>query len=57
MRHPIAAAALLASLAFVPRPASADDMNVSVRTGHEVRTCDDLEVRSTTGRRSRPWTA
>jgi hypothetical protein len=44
MRYPIAAAALLESLALVQRPASADDMNVSVRTGHEVRTCEDLEV-------------
>jgi hypothetical protein len=44
MRYPIAAAALLASLALVPQPASAHDMKVSVRTGHEVRTCEDLEV-------------
>jgi hypothetical protein len=44
MRYPIAAAGLLASLALVPRPAAAHDMNVSVRAGHEVRTCDDLEV-------------
>jgi hypothetical protein len=44
MRYPIAAAALLASLAFVQRPASADDTNVSVRTVHDVRTCADLEV-------------
>lgn len=44
MRYPIAAAAVLASLVLVPRPAAADDMNVSVRRGQEVRTCDDLEV-------------
>ena len=44
MRYPIAAAALLASLAFVPSPAFAHDMQVSVRSGHEVRTCADLEV-------------
>jgi hypothetical protein len=44
MRHPIAAAALLASVALVHRPASAEDMNVSVRSSHEVRTCEDLEV-------------
>ena len=44
MRYPIAAAALLASLALVPRAALAHDMKVSVRAGHEVRTCDDLEV-------------
>jgi hypothetical protein len=44
MRYPTAAAALLASLTLAPRPASADDMNVSVRNGHEVRTCEDLEV-------------
>jgi hypothetical protein len=45
MRYPIAAAAL-ATLAFVPRPAAAEDMSVSVRTnGAEVRTCEDLEVR------------
>jgi hypothetical protein len=44
MRYPIAAAALLTSLAFVQRPASAHDMQVSVRSGHEVRTCEDLEV-------------
>jgi hypothetical protein len=44
MRYPIAAAALLASVALVQRPAAADDMNVSVRSDHEVRTCDDLEV-------------
>ena len=45
MRYPIAAAALLASLAFVQRSASADDTSVSVRSGHEVRTCEDLEVK------------
>jgi hypothetical protein len=39
-----AAAAMLASLALVQRPASADNINVSVRTGHEVRTCEDIEV-------------
>src|SRR5215203_5724839 len=44
MRYPIAAAALLASVAAIQRPASAEDMNVSVRSGHEVRTCEDLEV-------------
>ena len=44
MRYPIAAAALLASVALVPRPAAAHDMKVSVRSGHEVRTCADLEV-------------
>lgn len=43
MHYPIAAA-LLASLPLVQRPASAHDMKVSVRTGHEVRTCADLEV-------------
>ena len=43
MRYPIAAA-LLASLALVPRPASAQDTNVSVRSDREVRTCADLEV-------------
>jgi hypothetical protein len=44
MRYPIVATALLASLAFVQLPASAHDMNVSVRSGREVRTCADLEV-------------
>jgi hypothetical protein len=44
MRYPIAAAAVLASLALAQRPAAAHDMNVSVRTGHEVRTCEDLDV-------------
>src|SRR5690349_5685093 len=44
MRHPIAAAALLVSLPFAPRPAAADGMNVSVRSGETVRTCDDLDV-------------
>jgi hypothetical protein len=44
MRYPIVAAALFSSLALVQRPASAHDMNVSVRSGHEARTCDDLEV-------------
>jgi hypothetical protein len=44
MRYPIAAAALFASLALVQRPAFADDMRVSVRPGHDVRTCEDLEV-------------
>jgi hypothetical protein len=46
MRHSCAAAALLASLAVVPLPASADDINMSVRTrnGAEVRNCDDLEI-------------
>jgi hypothetical protein len=44
MRYPIAAAALLLSLPLVQRAAFADNMNVSVRPGHEVRTCDDLEV-------------
>jgi hypothetical protein len=44
MRYPIAAAAVLASLALAQRPAAAHDMKVSVRSGHEVRTCDDLEV-------------
>ena len=45
MRYPIAAAALLASLPLAPKPALADDMSVSVRSGREVRTCDDLEVK------------
>lgn len=45
MRYPITAAVLLTSLAFVSRAASADGLQVSVRTGHEVRTCDDLEFR------------
>jgi hypothetical protein len=44
MRYPIAAATVLASLALVERPASAHDLNVSVRSGHEVRTCEDLDV-------------
>jgi hypothetical protein len=44
MRYPIAAAALLLSLPFVPRPAAADGRNVSVRSDRDVRTCDDLEV-------------
>jgi hypothetical protein len=44
MRYPIAAAALLASLALAERPASAQEMNVSVRSDHEVRTCADLQV-------------
>jgi len=44
MRYPIAAAGLLATLALGLRPAAADDLNVSVRNDHEVRTCDDLEV-------------
>jgi hypothetical protein len=44
MPYPIATAALLASLTLVPRSASAQDMRVSVRDGHEVRTCADLEV-------------
>jgi hypothetical protein len=44
MRYPIAAAAALASLAFVPRPAPAQNLNVSVRSSHEVRTCADFDV-------------
>jgi hypothetical protein len=44
MRHSIAAATLLASLTLVPVPASANDMHVSVRSGREARTCEDLEV-------------
>lgn len=44
MRYPIVAAASLASLAFVQPPAFAHDMQVSVRTGHEVRACSDLAV-------------
>ena len=44
MRYPIAAAALLVSLALAQLPAFAHDMRVSVRSGHEVRTCEDLEV-------------
>jgi hypothetical protein len=44
MRYPIAAAALLAPLAFAVRSASAEGMQVNVRNGQEVRTCDDLEV-------------
>src|SRR4051812_27790637 len=45
MRYPIAAAALLASLPLVSPPAEAQNMNVSVRPGHEARTCEDLEFR------------
>ena len=45
MRYPIAAAALLAPLSLGHAPALADDMNVSVRSGHEVRTCEDLDVK------------
>ena len=45
MRYPIAVAALLASLPLVSRPADAQNMNVSVRPGHEARTCEDLEFR------------
>ena len=44
MRQSIAAAALLASLPLGLRPALAQNLNVSVRSGHDVRTCDDLEV-------------
>lgn len=44
MRHSIAAAALLASLPLGLRPALAQSLNVSVRSGHDVRTCDDLEI-------------
>jgi hypothetical protein len=44
MRYPIASVAVLSSLAVIPPPAAADDMNVSVRSSREVRTCDDLEV-------------
>src|SRR5215216_2291646 len=44
MRYPIAAAAVLASVALLERPVSAQEMNVSVRSDHEVRTCDDLEI-------------
>jgi hypothetical protein len=44
MRYPIAAAVLLASLPLAPRSAAADGLNVSVRTGDDVRTCDDIEV-------------
>src|SRR5919112_344726 len=44
MRSPIAALALLVPLVLVHRPAAADGMQVSVRPGHEVRTCEDLEV-------------
>lgn len=44
MRYPIVAAALLASLALAQRSALAQNTNVSVRPGHDVRTCDDLEV-------------
>ena len=44
MRYPIAAAVLLASLPLGLRSAAADGLNVSVRTGHDVRTCDDIEV-------------
>ncbi|MEO5821742.1 MAG: hypothetical protein ABIT71_14665 [Vicinamibacteraceae bacterium] len=44
MRYPIAAAGLLASLSLGQAPAFADNMNVSVRNGHDVRTCEDLEV-------------
>jgi hypothetical protein len=44
MRYPTAAAALLASVALVPRSAPARDMQVSVRPGQEVRTCADLDV-------------
>jgi hypothetical protein len=42
MRFPIVAAALLASVVLVQRSASAEGVNV--RTGQDVRTCDDLEV-------------
>jgi hypothetical protein len=45
MRYPFAAAALLAPLALVPALASASNMNVSVRSGHDVKSCEDLEVR------------
>jgi hypothetical protein len=45
MRYPFAAAALLAPLALVPGPASAANLNVSVRSGQDVKTCADLEVR------------
>ena len=44
MRYPIAAAAVLASLSLGQAPALADDMSVSVKAGHEVRTCADLDV-------------
>lgn len=44
MRHPIAAAAVLVPLALVPLNADARNMNVSVRSGHDVRTCADLDV-------------
>jgi hypothetical protein len=44
MRCFTAPAALLVSLAFVPSAALAHDLSVQVRPGHEVRTCDDLEV-------------
>ena len=44
MRYPIAAAGLLASLSLGHAPVFAEDMNVSVRSGRDVRTCGDLEV-------------
>ena len=45
MRHRLAATVVLASLTLVSGAASARDLQVSVRTGDEVRTCDDLEFR------------
>lgn len=45
MRYPIAAVALLASLALAVPSVSAEGLQVNVRSnGREVRTCDDLEV-------------
>jgi hypothetical protein len=44
MRHSIVTAALIASAPLSLHPAAAQNMNVSVRSDHDVRTCDDLEV-------------
>ena len=44
MRHSIVAAALVASAPLGLHAAAAQNMNVSVRSGDEVRTCDDLRV-------------
>lgn len=44
MRHSIVAAALLASVPLGLHPAAAQNINVSVRSDDDVRTCDDLRV-------------
>jgi hypothetical protein len=44
MRHLIRVALAVSSIAFVPWPSAAHDVNISVRTSDTVRTCDDLEV-------------